>query len=157
MQNKAKEKKGILKGGNLNPFLVLMTMVVICTIVSYFVVPGAFDRETVDGVSRVVAGSYHSVERTPLSFFEMFLTVPNGLAASAAMMFAVIIAFCFIGGILGWSEHIIPFVPIVISLSLTLGYDSLVGRYGHLRLRLLGILRRGPLQPLHGGYCPHCC
>lgn len=47
MQNKAKEKKGILKGGNLNPFLVLMTMVVICTIVSYFVVPGAFDRETV--------------------------------------------------------------------------------------------------------------
>ncbi len=165
MQNKAKEKKGILKGGNLNPFLVLMTMVVICTIVSYFVVPGAFDRETVDGVSRVVAGSYHSVERTPLSFFEMFLTVPNGLAASAAMMFAVMIiggvveiynrtgvigasinkvlsvknlssqaiiavvmiAFCFIGGILGWSEHIIPFVPIVISLSLTLGYDSLVG------------------------------
>lgn len=142
-----------------------MTMVVICTIVSYFVVPGAFDRETVDGVSRVVAGSYHSVERTPLSFFEMFLTVPNGLAASAAMMFAVMIiggvveiynrtgvigasinkvlsvknlssqaiiavvmiAFCFIGGILGWSEHIIPFVPIVISLSLTLGYDSLVG------------------------------
>lgn len=195
MQNKAKEKKGILKGGNLNPFLVLMTMVVICTIMSYFVVPGAFDRETVDGVSRVVAGSYHSVERTPLSFFEMFLTVPNGLAASAAMMFAVMIiggvveiynrtgvigasinkvlsvknlcsqaiiavvmiAFCFIGGILGWSEHIIPFVPIVISLSLTLGYDSLVGRYGHLRLRLLGILRRGPLQPLHGGYCPHCC
>ena len=165
MQNKAKEKKGILKGGNLNPFLVLMTMVVICTIVSYFVVPGAFDRETVDGVSRVVAGSYHSGERTPLSFFEMFLTVPNGLAASAAMMFAVMIiggvveiynrtgvigasinkvlsvknlssqaiiavvmiAFCFIGGILGWSEHIIPFVPIVISLSLTLGYDSLVG------------------------------
>ncbi len=95
MQNKAKEKKGILKGGNLNPFLVLMTMVVICTIVSYFVVPGAFDRETVDGVSRVVAGSYHSVERTPLSFFEMFLTVPNGLAASAAMMFAVMI----IGGV----------------------------------------------------------
>ena len=39
MQNKAKEKKGILKGGNLNSFLVLMTMVVICTIVSYFVVP----------------------------------------------------------------------------------------------------------------------
>ena len=37
--------------GNLNPFLVLMVMVVICTIVSYFVVPGAYDRETVDGAA----------------------------------------------------------------------------------------------------------
>ena len=43
-----KEKKKF--SGNLNPFLVLMVMVVICTIVSYFVVPGAYDRETVDGV-----------------------------------------------------------------------------------------------------------
>ena len=158
-----KEKKKF--SGNLNPFLVLMVMVVICTIVSYFVVPGAYDRETVDGVTRVVADSYHSVERTPVGLFDMMLTIPNGLAATAAMMFAVMIIggvveifnktgviaaginsvlkikglnsqvvisvvmimFFFIGGILGWSEHIIPFVPIVISLALSLGYDSLVG------------------------------
>ena len=158
-----KEKKKF--SGNLNPFLVLMVMVVICTIVSYFVVPGAYDRETVDGVTRVVADSYHAVERTPVGLFDMMLTIPNGLAATAAMMFAVMIIggvveifnktgviaaginsvlkikglnsqvvisvvmimFFFIGGILGWSEHIIPFVPIVISLALSLGYDSLVG------------------------------
>ena len=158
-----KEKKKF--SGNLNPFLVLMVMVLICTVVSYFVVPGAYDRETVDGVTRVVADSYHSVERTPVSLFQMALTVPQGLAATAAMMFAVMIIggvveifnktgviaaginsvlkikglnsqvvisivmimFFFIGGILGWSEHIIPFVPIVISLALSLGYDSLVG------------------------------
>lgn len=153
------------KAGNLNPFLVLAVMVVLCTIVSYVVVPGAYDRETVDGVTRVVAGSYHSVERTPVNLFEMFLTIPNGLAATAAMMFAVMIIggvveifnrtgvigaainsvlkirnmnsqlvitivmimFFIIGGILGWSEQIIPFVPVVISLALSLGYDSLVG------------------------------
>ena len=158
-----KEKKKF--SGNLNPFLVLMVMVLICTVVSYFVVPGAYDRETVNGVTRVVADSYHSVERTPVSLFQMALTVPQGLAATAAMMFAVMIIggvveifnktgviaaginsvlkikglnsqvvisivmimFFFIGGILGWSEHIIPFVPIVISLALSLGYDSLVG------------------------------
>ena len=37
-----KEKKKF--SGNLNPFLVLMVMVLICTVVSYFVVPGAYDR-----------------------------------------------------------------------------------------------------------------
>ena len=88
-----KEKKKF--SGNLNPFLVLMVMVLICTVVSYFVVPGAYDRETVNGVTRVVADSYHSVERTPVSLFQMALTVPQGLAATAAMMFAVMI----IGGV----------------------------------------------------------
>ena len=153
------------KGGNLNPFLVLAVMVALCTIVSYFVTPGAYDRETVDGVTRVVAGSYHAVERTPIDFFHMFLAIPQGLTATASMMFAVMIIggvveilnrtgvigaainrvlsvkkmnsqvvisvvmimFFIIGGILGWSEQIIPFVPIVISLALSLGYDSLVG------------------------------
>lgn len=41
----------------------------------------------------------------------------------------IIIMFIFsaIGGFLGWSEQIIPFVPIIVSLCLALGYDSLVG------------------------------
>lgn len=41
----------------------------------------------------------------------------------------IIIMFIFscIGGMLGWSEQIIPFVPIIVSLCLALGYDSLVG------------------------------
>ncbi len=39
----------------------------------------------------------------------------------------MMIVFALIGAILGWSEHIIPFVPIVISICLALGYDSLVG------------------------------
>lgn len=160
-----KKEKTLRKGGNLNPFLVLIVMVLLCTIVSYFVSPGAYDRETTNGVTRVVAGTYHAVERTPVGLFDMFLTIPNGLTATASMMFAVMliggvieifnrtgtigaainsilrvkglnsqlvisivmIMFFVIGGILGWSEHIIPFVPIVISLAISLGYDSLVG------------------------------
>ncbi len=41
----------------------------------------------------------------------------------------IIIMFIFstIGGMLGWTEQIIPFVPIIVSLCLALGYDSLVG------------------------------
>lgn len=52
----------------LNPFVPLVLMVLACAIVSYFVIPGAYDRETVDGVTRVLADSYHATERTPVSF-----------------------------------------------------------------------------------------
>lgn len=151
---------------NFNPNLVLVVMIVLCTIASYFVTAGAYDRETINGVTRVVATSYHETARTPVSIFKMFESIPQGLTGAAMMMFAVMIiggvvaiynktgvmgaalnsvlklsnrvgsqmiiaiialVFMFIGGILGWSEQIIPFVPIIISLSISLGYDSLVG------------------------------
>lgn len=150
----------------MNPFIPLVLMILACTIVSYFVAPGAYERETVNGVTRVLADSYHAVERTPVSFFNMFRSIPEGLTATANMMFCimiiggvveiykktdtigaainsvlkaseklssqliiavVMIVFFIFGGILGWSEHIIPFVPIIISLAISLGYDSLVG------------------------------
>ena len=153
-------------GKALNPFIPLVLMVLACAIASYFVVPGAYDRETVNGVTRVMADSYHAVERTPISFFNLFRSIPEGLTATANMMFCVMIiggiveiykrtdtvgaainsvlrvseklssqmiiavvmiVFFIFGGILGWSEHIIPFVPIIISLAISLGYDSLVG------------------------------
>ena len=150
----------------MNPFIPLLIMVILCTIVSYFVNPGAYDRETIDGVTRVLANSYHEVDRTPVTIFQMFRSIPEGMTATANMMFCimiiggvveiykrtdtvgaainsvlkaseklssqviiaiVMIVFFILGGILGWSEHIIPFVPIIISLALSLGYDSLVG------------------------------
>ena len=153
-------------GGSFNPNLVLIVLVVLCTIASYFVTAGAYDRETVNGVTRVVATSYHEIAKTPVSIFKMFRSVYEGLVGSASIMFfvmlvggilevynrtgvmgaginavlnlskkvgsqtvlaAVMLFFVFMGGILGWSEGIIPFVPIIISLAITLGYDSLVG------------------------------
>ena len=57
---------------NFNPNLVLVIMVILCTIASYFVTPGAYDRETVNGITRVVATSYHEVARTPVSVMRMF-------------------------------------------------------------------------------------
>lgn len=150
----------------MNPFIPLVLMVLACAILSYFVSPGGYERETVEGVTRVLPDSYHAINRTPVSFFNIFRSIPEGLTASANMMFCVMliggiaeiykrtntvgaainsvlkvseklssqliiavvmIVFFIFGGILGWSEHIIPFVPIIISLAISLGYDSLVG------------------------------
>ncbi len=159
-------KKSKKTTNTMNPFIPLLLMVLACAIVSYFISPGAYDRETVEGVTRVLPESYHAVERTPISFFNLFRSIPEGLTATANMMFCVMIiggiveiykrtdtvgaainsvlkasermssqiiiaivmiVFFIFGGILGWSEHIIPFVPIIISLAISLGYDSLVG------------------------------
>lgn len=161
-----KEKSTLVQGKAMHPFIPLLCMVILCTVISYFVSPGAYDRETINGVTRVVADSYHAVERTPVSLFDMFRSIPEGLTATANMMFCimliagvveiykytdvvgalinsvlkaskkfnsltiiaiVMIVFFIFGGILGWSEHIIPFVPIIISLAISLGYDALVG------------------------------
>ena len=160
------KKKSLFQGKAMHPFIPLLFMVILCTVASYIVNPGAYDRETVNGVTRVIADSYHAVERTPVSLFQMFQSIPEGLTATANMMFCimliagvveiykytdvvgalinsvlkaskkynslaiiaiVMIVFFIFGGILGWSEHIIPFVPIIISLAISLGYDALVG------------------------------
>ncbi len=166
MKGERMNKKEKKTSSSMNPFVPLLLMVLACAIVSYFVSPGAYDRETIDGVTRVLPESYHAVERTPISFFNLFRSIPEGLTATANMMFCVMIiggiveiykrtdtvgaainsvlkasekmssqviiavvmiVFFIFGGILGWSEHIIPFVPIIISLAISLGYDSLVG------------------------------
>lgn len=51
----------------------------------------------------------------------------SGRFGSQAVLMLVMFVFVILGGFLGWSEQIIPFVPMIISLCLALGYDSLVG------------------------------
>ena len=149
----------------MNPFVPLLIIIVACAIVSYFVPGGAYERTKVNGVTTVIATSYHAMAKKPASILQIFQSIPEGLIATSAMMFCVMliggvievykrthvmdalinkiikvskggsltvvagvmIIFFIFGGILGWSEHIIPFVPVVISLMLTMGYDSLVG------------------------------
>ena len=77
------EKKSLFQGKAMHPFIPLLFMVVLCTVISYFVAPGAYDRETVNGVTRVIADSYHTVERTPVDLFNMFRSIPEGLTATA--------------------------------------------------------------------------
>ena len=86
-----KKKDGV----NFNPYLVLLVIVLLCTIVSYFVAPGAYDREKINGLNVVIADSYHPVPRTPVSFLEMYRSIPKGLEGAATMMFVVMI----IGGV----------------------------------------------------------
>lgn len=46
---------------------------------------------------------------------------------SNAILIGIMIIFALMGGFLGWNEQIVPFIPIVISMCLALGYDVLTG------------------------------
>lgn len=46
---------------------------------------------------------------------------------SETILVIIMVTFALIGGFLGWCEQIIPFVPLVVSICLALGYDSVVG------------------------------
>lgn len=76
---------------NFNPFVMLFLVIVIVYIASFFVSPGTFDREVVDGRNQVVPGSYHSIEKKILSPFDIFRAIPNGLIGSANIVFLVLI------------------------------------------------------------------
>lgn len=73
--------------------MVLIFGVLICAAVATHVLPsGTFDRQEVDGQTRVVPGSYHAIAGDPASFFDIFLSVPKGLMEASQYLFIVFIA-----------------------------------------------------------------
>jgi uncharacterized ion transporter superfamily protein YfcC len=80
-----KEKK------NINPYVLLFCVIAICGIASYFVIPGEFQREIINGRTVVIPGTYRGVEKTPIALFDIFRAVPNGLIGSGPIVFLILI------------------------------------------------------------------
>ncbi|MBU5484832.1 YfcC family protein [Clostridium sp. MSJ-11] len=76
---------------NINAFVLIFSVIIVCAIASYFVSPGAFERQVVDGRTIVVPGSFHETSRSPLSLFDIFRAVPNGLIGASNVVFLVLI------------------------------------------------------------------
>lgn len=88
MKNNAETKK---KEFNINPYVLILCVIAISCIASYFVAPGAFDREVINGRTVVIQGSFHAIEANHLSLFSIFRAVPNGLIGSANIIFLVLL------------------------------------------------------------------
>lgn len=89
-KKKAKEKKSI------NGFVLLFSVLVVMAILSYIIPAGQYTRDLVDGIDVVVANSYETIARTPVSFLDIFSAVHDGMVESAPIIFYVII----IGGMI---------------------------------------------------------
>ncbi|MDU3009654.1 MAG: YfcC family protein [Peptoniphilus harei] len=156
--NKLREKKKI----KFDAFVIIFLVVVFCYFLTLIIPSGEFSREEINGVVTVIPDSFHSTPKVYLKPQAIFQAIPEGLTASASMMFVVMmvagcieiykrsdainklvsallskadkfgsekilslimIMFGCLGGFLGWNEQIVPFIPIIISLCLAMGYD----------------------------------
>ncbi len=147
-------------------YIILLTVVAICTILTYFVPAGLYERVAGPGGRMIVDPlSFGYVDQSPVGLFDFLLAVPKGMVEIAEIIFFILIVggafgvvnatgaieagigkitkkmagkeraiipivmilFSIGGAIFGMAEETLPFVPIMVTLTVALGFDSLTG------------------------------
>ncbi|MGL4483705.1 MAG: YfcC family protein [Anaerovoracaceae bacterium] len=77
----------------VNPMIILSCIIVLAAIATYVIPAGEFERVAIEGTdySRIVAGSYHSVESNPIGVFKLFQSFTLGLQDAAYIIFFLLI------------------------------------------------------------------
>ncbi len=73
-----------------HPVVILFIIIIFVTILTYIIPAGSFEREIVDGRSRVVPGTYKSLPSKPVHLLNMFKALPLGFKTAAEIIFAVL-------------------------------------------------------------------
>ncbi|MGN1266434.1 MAG: C4-dicarboxylate ABC transporter permease, partial [Dorea sp.] len=158
-ETKKKEFKAI------NPMLFLVVIILIVAVASYIIPAGSYDRVYDAATEREIVdpGSYHSVDRNPVTIFKLLMSVTLGMQNAAYIIFFLLIIggmFAILNGTgainMGMSnvvramkgrellmipvcmivfgcgsafcanfEEFLAFVPLVLAVCLSMGFDSL--------------------------------
>lgn len=78
-------------------YAILLAVVIIAAVLSYVIPAGEFERVEVDDRTEVVPESYANVEQSPVSFFELFKSIPLGLIDGGEIIFYIFL----VGGAFG--------------------------------------------------------
>lgn len=73
---------------------LLFILMIVAAILTWIIPAGAYDVEKVGNVNRVIAGTYHTVDRNPQGFWDLFMAVPGGFYKAAKLIFMTM----FVGG-----------------------------------------------------------
>ncbi len=73
-----------------HPVTMLFGIIIIASLMSYFLPAGMFDREMIDGRQRVIPGSFTYIEQTPVSFLGMFVALSKGFKTASDIIFVVL-------------------------------------------------------------------
>ena len=84
------------KGFSVHEYLVVIIMLLVACILTYVVPAGAYTREEVNGVTKVIADQFTFVEQTPVSPVKMFNYMYQGFVKQAALIFTM---FFIAGGV----------------------------------------------------------
>ncbi|MBQ8618182.1 MAG: YfcC family protein [Clostridia bacterium] len=83
-----KEKKGFPVP---HVYVILLSLILICSLMSYIVPAGQYDMMNVNGREVVDAATYHHVESSPVTLMQMLSAVPRGMTQSAQIIFFIFI------------------------------------------------------------------
>lgn len=73
-----------------HPVVILFGMIVMAWVLTFIIPSGEFDRTEIEGKQKVVAGSFHFVERSNLSPKVIFDAMPKGYKAAIEVIFIII-------------------------------------------------------------------
>ncbi|MEL7145291.1 MAG: AbgT family transporter [Bacteroidota bacterium] len=73
-----------------HPVVLLFGIFVVVALLTYVLPSGQYEREVIDGRSRVVAESYQTVDKPALGIVEVFTAIPLGFRAAIDIIFIVI-------------------------------------------------------------------
>lgn len=147
-------------------YVILLIVVAICCILTYVVPAGQYGKMIAASGREVVdPDSFTLVESTPIGLMGFFKSVPDGLVATASIIFfifivggsfavvsatgaieagigtitkkmqgkeriiipVIVFVFSLGGAVFGMAEETLPFIPIMVTLAIALGFDSLTG------------------------------
>lgn len=70
-----------------NSFALLFFIIIIMAVLTYIIPAGEYERvEGITGRMEVIPGSYHLIESTPASVFDIFLAIPEGIISAVGMV-----------------------------------------------------------------------
>ncbi|MDO4561666.1 MAG: TIGR00366 family protein [bacterium] len=89
------EKKSFTDFKLPNTFVILFFLIVLATIGTYIVPAGVYDRITDPNTGRSVVdpATFHIVESSPVSPFDMFINIYKGLVQAADIIFFIMISY----------------------------------------------------------------
>ncbi len=159
------EKIQVKKKSSMHPYLVLIIIMIIAAIGSYFIPAGEFTRVAgPSGRMMIDPSSFQFVERPAFSFLNLLTAIPRGVIDASSVIIAVLMIggsfhvikkigvievgvnvlvkrfannkiiiipvlftiFAVIAAFVGSIEMCLIYIPIMMPLLLTLGYDSMV-------------------------------
>ena len=92
------ETENIKKGPRFpHTYAILLAVVIISAALSYVIPAGEFERVEVNERTEVVPDSYSTVEQSPVSFFDLFKSIPAGLVDGGEIIFYIFL----VGGAFG--------------------------------------------------------
>ncbi len=70
--------------------MLIFIIIIFVTALTYVLPAGQFERILIDGKNRVIPGSYKQITNTPVSFLDMFMSIPLGFKTAAEIIFVVL-------------------------------------------------------------------